>query len=134
MSNKDENLIPDDYWNTMTEEEKEGIFKAMAESEEFLDEVQFEELDEVYYNRLRERFEKGVDEIGPRVFKSYKSVHAPIFIMVIPAGRQHDDDGNEIQHFHTIIEDMKEGNVNGEYELITEEQLNSKFNINYNNK
>lgn len=133
MSKVDENLIPDDYWNTMTEEEKEGIFKAMAESEEFLDEVQFEELDEGYYARLRERFGKGEDEIGPRAFKSYKSIHAPIFIMVIPAGRQHDGE-NMVQWYHTILEDMEHGEVNGDYELINEGQLKSKFNINYNNK
>ena len=72
MSNKDENLIPDDYWNTMTDDEKDGMLKAMADSDELLNEVQWEELDEAYYDRLRERFEKGVDEIGPRVFKSYK--------------------------------------------------------------
>ena len=133
MSKHDENIMPDDYWNDLSETEKDAMFKAMQEAEEFFaNEQMWEEMDDQYYDHLRERFGKGPDEIGPREFKSFKSVNMPFWMIVIPAGRQHD--GNTmVQYFHTILEDMEEGECNGSYELITESELESKFNIKYNN-
>jgi len=130
---KEENIIPDEYWSTLTEAEKEGMAKAMDESELFLmNEQEWTELDEDYYTQLRVRFNKGPDEIGPREFKSFKSVNLPLWMLVIPSGRQKDGD-TYIQYFHTICEDMEDTNCNGSYEMVTEEELESKFNIKYNN-
>ena len=57
-----DNPIPDDFWNELSEEEKDALTKAQA------------------------------DEIGPRVWKSYHNKFLPLQMMVIPAGRQHDGD------------------------------------------
>ena len=133
MSKHDENVMPDDYWNELSDTDKDALFNAMQEAEEFFaNDYMWEAMDDDYYEHLRQRFDKGPDEIGPREFKSFKSVNLPFWMMVIPAGRQHD--GNTmVQYFHTILEDMEDGECNGEYELLTEGELESKFNIKYNN-
>jgi len=134
--NKDENQIPEDYWNQLSDADKELMAKAMDEAEDYLmDEQEWVEMDEGYYSHLRERFGKGADEIGPRNFKTYLSKGIPFWMMVIPAGKQalSDNPDVNVQHFHTICEDMELGECNGAYELITEQQLESKFNIKYNN-
>jgi len=90
------------------------------------------EMDENYFNELRERFQKGPDEIGPREFKTYINKDLPIYMIVIPAGKQHNGD-ESVQYFHTIVEDLELGECNGSYELITETELENKYNIIYFN-
>ena len=134
MSNENENLIPEDYWNELTQEEKDVLASAASEMEEYLSQPvdEWHEMNEVYYQHLRQRFGKGEDEIGPRQFKQYQNAFLPIQMMVIPAGRQHN--GEEmVQYFHTLTEDMELGECNGSYELVTESELEEKFNIKYNN-
>lgn len=134
MSNENENLIPEDYWNELTQEEKDVLASAASEMEEYLSQPtdEWHEMDEAYYQHLRQRFGKGEDEIGPRQFKQYQNAFLPIQMMVIPAGRQHN--GEEmVQYFHTLTEDMELGECNGSYELVTESELEEKFNIKYNN-
>ena len=133
MSEHNDNLIPEEYWNEVSQE-KEALQKAADEANEYLEHPidEWNELDESYYEHLRERFGKGKDEIGPRQFKQYQNKFLPIQMMVIPAGRQHN--GEEmVQYFHTITEDMEVGECNGEYLLLTESELDEKFNIKYNN-
>ena len=132
MSKKD-NLVPPDFWSELSDSEKESMAKAMDEAnEEFQNYDEWDEMNETYYSHLRERFGKGPDEIGPRIWKSYQNRMIPMQLMVIPAGRQHDGEAM-VQWFHTIVEDMQLGECNGEYELITETQLSEKYNINFNN-
>ena len=90
------------------------------------------EMDEDYFNELRERFEKGPDEIGPRQFKTYINKDLPIYMIVIPAGKQLNGE-HIVQYFHTIVEDLDMGDCNGSYELITESELENKYNIIYFN-
>lgn len=137
MSKRNENPIPDEYWNggdVPSMEEMEALQAAADEMEAYLSQPtnEWSEMDDVYYNHLRERFQKGPDEIGPRQFKQFQNAFLPIQMMVIPAGRQHN--GEEmVQYFHTITEDMEVGECNGSYELLTEKELEEKFNIKYNN-
>ena len=132
--NKKDNLVPSDFWSELSDGEKEAMAKAMDEAnEEFQNYDEWNEMDESFYNNLRERFGKGDDEIGPRIWKSYQNKTIPLQLMVIPAGRQHDGEA-VVQWFHTIVEDMQLGECNGEYELITETQLSEKYNINFNNQ
>jgi hypothetical protein len=134
MSNKSENLIPNEYWNELSQNEINAIHDAANEMNQYLDEpaLEWDEMNEVYYQHLRERFGKSKDEIGPRQFKQFQNSYIPLQIIVIPAGRQHNGE-NMVQYFHTIIEDLEDGECNGIYELITEEDLEKKFNIKYNN-
>ena len=130
---KEENTVPSDFWSQLSESEMDSMAKAMEEANvEFEKYDEWNEMDEAYYSNMRERFSKGPDEIGPRVWKSYQNKNIPIQLMVIPAGRQHDGEVM-VQWFHTIVEDMQLGECNGEYELITEAQLLEKYNINFNN-
>lgn len=93
---------------------------------------EWKEMDEEYFEHLRQRFDKGPDEIGPRVWKSYQNKFLPMQMMVIPAGRQHDGE-SVVQMFHLIVEDMEGGECNGEYSLLSESELLEKYNINFNN-
>lgn len=130
---KNENLIPTDFWDELSESEKDAMAKAMEEAnEEFSNYDEWDEMNEDFYSHLRERFGKGPDEIGPRLWKSYQNKMIPMQLMVIPAGRQHDG-GKMVQWFHTIVEDLQHGECNGEYALITETELLEKYNINFNN-
>ena len=53
-------------------------------------------------------------------------------MIVIPAGKQLS--GEEItQYFHIISEDLEVGECNGSHELITETELENKYNIIYFN-
>lgn len=137
MSKGNENPIPDEYWNDgdiPSKEEMKSLQAAADEMEAYLSQPtnEWSEMDDVYYDHLRERFQKGPDEIGPRQFKQFQNAFLPIQMMVIPAGRQHN--GEEmVQYFHTITEDMEEGECNGSYALLTENELEEKFNIKYNN-
>ena len=90
------------------------------------------EMNEGYFNELREKYQKGPDEIGPREFKSYINKDLPIYMIVIPAGKQRDGD-QSIQYFHIIVEDLEVGECNGSYELLTETELENKHNIIYFN-
>ena len=115
-------------------EEIEALQAAADEMEEYLSEPQNEwsEMDDAYYAHLRERFDKSEDEIGPRQFKHFQNAFLPIQMMVIPAGRQHN--GEEVvSYYHILAEDMEAGECNGSHELLTEQELESKFNIKYNN-
>lgn len=134
MSEQNENLIPEEYWNEVSQEEMEALQSAADEMEQYLSQPmdEWNEMDESYYQHLRERFKKGEDEIGPRQFKQFQNAFLPIQMMVIPAGRQHNGE-KMVQYFHTITEDMEGGKCNGSYELITETDLEEKFNIKYNN-
>ena len=78
-------------------------------NEEFSNYDEWDEMNEEFYSHLRERFDKGPDEIGPRLWKSYQNKLIPMQLMVIPA-RQHDG-GKMVQWFHTIVEDLHNGNV-----------------------
>tara|TARA_B110000483_G_scaffold217580_1_gene270106 strand:+ start:537 stop:947 length:411 start_codon:yes stop_codon:yes gene_type:complete len=128
------NPIPDDFWNELSEEEKDALTKAQAEaSEEYQNYDEWKEMNEEYFEHLRQRFDKGPDEIGPRVWKSYHNKFLPLQMMVIPAGRQHDGD-KVVQMFHIIVEDMEGGECNGEYSLISETELLDKYNLTFNNK
>ena len=134
MNNENENLIPDDYWNELSQEEMEVLQSAADEMEHYLSQPmdEWNELDESYYEHLRQRFKKGPDEIGPRKFKQFQNKFLPIQMMLIPAGRQHN--GEEIvQYFHIITEDMVVGECRGSYDGVTETELEEKFNIKYNN-
>jgi hypothetical protein len=136
IMSKIENLMPEEYWNELSDTDKDALLKAQLESDVDLQTGQeWEEMNDEYYEHLRGRFGKGPDEIGPRDFKTFKGNGIPIWMMVIPAGKQSLSSSPEImtQHFHTICEDMELGECNGSYELITEEELESKFNIKYNN-
>jgi len=134
MSKENENLLPDEYWNELTQEEIESLQSAADEMEQYLSHPVDEwiELDESYYEHLRERFKKGPDEIGPRQSKLFQNKFIPVQMMVIPAGRQYN--GEEmVQYFHIITEDLELGECNGSYELVTKKDLEEKFNIKYNN-
>jgi hypothetical protein len=131
------NLMPDEYWNQLSQEEMEALQKFADEANEYLEQplgetLEWEEMDESYFQSLRERFNKSKDEISQREFKTYMNKNIPIWMMVIRAGRQRN--GNEmVQYFHTITEDMDSGECNGSYELVTEKELEENFNIKYNN-
>ena len=132
--NKQNNEVPADFWGELSTEEKDSLMKAQEEASlEYQNYDEWSEMDEAYFDHLRKRFDKGPDEIGPRVWKSYQNKNIPLQLMVIPAGRQHDGEVM-VQWFHTIVEDMQLGECNGEYELITETQLTEKYNINFNNQ
>ena len=60
--------------NEVGEEEEE------EDAEEALVNGNWVEMDEDYFNELRERFQKGPDEIGPRQFKMYINNHLYIKI------------------------------------------------------
>lgn len=130
----DENLIPDDYWSQLSEEERDAMAKAIDEAEEYFlqNPEEWDEMDEAYYESMRDRFGKGPDEIGPRQFKTYMNRNMPIWVFVMPAGRQHEE-GGVVNYYHVIAEDMQDGEVNGDYTLLTEQELESKYNIKYNN-
>ena len=116
---KNENLIPMEFWDELSDSEKDAMTKAFDEAnEEFSNYDEWDEMDESYYSHLRERFGKGPDEIGPRIWKSYQNKMMPIQLMVIPAGRQHDGE-SIVQWFHTIVEDMQLGECNGEYASVS---------------
>jgi hypothetical protein len=137
MSKHTENTVPDMYWNEISQTEREDaeMLRASAdELERYLSQTDNEWMlmDNEYYSHLRERFKKGPDDIGPRQFKQFQNQFLPLQIMVIPAGRQHNGEA-VVHYFHTIIEDMEYGDCNGVYELITEADLEEKFNIKYNN-
>ena len=118
-----ENPIPEDFWNELSEEEKDALTKAQEEASiEYQNYDEWKEMDEEYFQHLRQRFDKGPDEIGPRVWKSYQNKFLPLQLMVIPAGRQHDGD-KVVQMFHLIVEDMEGGESNGEYTLLSETEL-----------
>jgi|TARA_B110000444_G_scaffold68609_1_gene64495 hypothetical protein len=128
------NVVPDDFWNELSNEEKDALTKAQIEaSEEYQNYDEWKEMDEDYFQHLRQRFDKGVDEIGPRITKSYQNKFLPLQMMVIPAGRQHDGE-SMVQMFHLIVEDMEKGECNGEYSLISDTELTEKYNINFNNQ
>lgn len=134
MSNNDENLIPSEYWNPASKNEMEALREAAAEMDTYLSEQKYEwvEMDDTYYTHLRYHFKKGSDEIGSRQFKHFQNTTLPIQMIVIPAGREHN--GSEwISYYHTLTEDMEYGQCNGTYELVTELELENKFNIKYNN-
>lgn len=130
----DENLIPDDYWSQLSEEERDAMAKAIDEAEEYFlqNPEEWDVMDEAYYESMRERFGKGPDEIGPRQFKTYMNRNMPIWVFVMPAGRQHNGD-SFVNYYHVIAEDMESGECNGDYALLTEQELESKYNIKYNN-
>jgi len=129
-----ENPIPSDFWNELSEEEKDALTKAQEEASlEYQNYDEWNEMDEEYFQHLRQRFDKGPDEIGPRVWKSYQNKFLPMQMMVIPAGRQHDGE-KVVQMFHLIVEDMEGGECNGEYSLISEAELLDKYNLTFNNK
>ena len=130
---KTDGPIPSEFWDNMSSKEKEAMAQAYDEfQEEFDNYDEWDEMNEDYFAHLRERFQKGPDEIGPRLWKSYQNKMIPMQLMVIPAGRQHDGD-KMVQWFHTIVEDLHLGECNGEYALITETELLEKYNINFNN-
>jgi hypothetical protein len=89
------------------------------------------EMDEAYYESLRAQYGKDETEIGPRKYKTYLNKDLPIYIILIPAGKQHNGE-RVIQYFHLIVEDFELGECNGSYELIDEDTLFNKFNIKYN--
>lgn len=130
----DENLIPNDYWSELSEQEREAMAKAIDEAEEYFlqNPEEWDLMDEAYYEGMRERFGKGPDEIGPRQFKTYMNRNMPIWVFVMPAGRQHNGE-MVVNYYHVIAEDMESGECNGDYALLTEQELESKYNINYNN-
>ena len=67
MSEEQNNLIPDDYWSQFSPEEMEAIQQAMDDANDAY--FAWDEMDDQYYDHLRDRFKKGPDEIGPRQFK-----------------------------------------------------------------
>ena len=83
MSKENENPIPEEYWNdgdVASMEEMEALQAAANEMEEYLSQPtdEWSEMDDVYYDHLRERFKKGPDEIGPRQFKQFQNVFLPL--------------------------------------------------------
>ena len=119
----------------LTEEEKIALDRAAAEAdvEYYNNGYSWTEMDDGYYEMLRKQHNVGEDKIGPRNFKTFIMPEAALYIMVIPAGKQHDGE-KTTQYYHTIIEDLQFGECNGSYDLVTEETLFEKFNIKYNNK
>lgn len=129
-----QNLIPDDYWHQLTEKEQlelQKLYDEMSHIENVVPDS-WDEMDESYFQMLRERFNKTESEISQRKFKTYMNSNFPFWLMVVPAGRQRNGE-TIVQYFHTIIEDMEDGECNGEYQLLTESELEEKFNIKYNN-
>ena len=117
----------------LTDEEKIALDKATAEAEaEYLaNGHSWTEMDEGYFEMLRKQYNKGPDEIGPRKFKTYiHDNNEPLYIIVIPAGRQHNGD-ESVQYYHTILEDLEFNECNGSYKLLTETELFNKYNIKY---
>jgi len=117
------NIIPDEYLNEL-----------LAVDKKYTNKHEWEEMNDSYYVNLRGRFNKGPNDIGPRDFKTFKGNGIPVWLIVIPAGSQSLSSNPSVmtQHFHTIYEDMELGECNGSYKLITEEELETKFNIKYN--
>ena len=106
--------------------------KKVIEMEQFLfGESIWIEMDEAYFELLRANYDKDETEIGPRRFKTYINKDLPIYIIIIPAGRQHNGE-RMVQYFHLVVEDFELGECNGSYELIDEDTLFNKFNIKYN--
>ena len=104
-----ENPIPTDFWDELSESEKEALHKAQEEAqEEYLNYDEWEEMDNDFYEHLRERFQKGPDEIGPRQWKSFQNKVVPMQLMVIPAGRQHDGEKSK-QSRDAMIASAKSG-------------------------
>ena len=129
-----EGLIPDEYWGEeVSLEEKVALQKAANEAESILSIpfVEWTEMDNEYFEVLRENLGKTKDDVGPRKFKSYICKEQPFYLMVIPAGRQHNGEGM-VAYYHTILEDMEFGECNGQYNLVSESELTEIFNINYN--
>ena len=61
---KNENLVPPDFWDKLSESEKDAMAKAFDEAnEEFSNYDEWDEMNEEFYSHLRERFGKGPDEI-----------------------------------------------------------------------
>lgn len=104
--------------------------KSQCDSILFGDSSYWVEMNESYFKSLRDQYNKSSDEIGPRKFKSYINSDMPIYVMVIPAGKQHDG-SKMIQYFHVIVEDFELGQCNGSYDLVTDVDLLSKFGIEY---
>ena len=126
--------IPEDFCCSLSTEEKDALTKAQDEAVLAFDNYdEWREMNEDYFGHLRQRFNKGVDDIGPRITKSYQNKFLPLQMMVVPAGRQHDGE-SMVQMFHLIVEDMEKGECNGEYSLISEAELTEKYNINFNNQ
>lgn len=119
-----DNVLPDEYWNALSQ--------SLEDVDQSYNTPNWDEMDTNYYHQLRERLNKGEDEVGPRHFKQYQSTELPIQSIVIPAGRQHDGE-KMVAYYHIIVEDMELGECNGYYQLVTEEQLEKEFNIKYNN-
>ena len=117
----------------LTKEEQVALEKAIDDAEKvYYENVDaWTEMDEDYFNALRKEYNKGPDEIGPRKFKSFIHSELPLYILIFPAGKQHNG-GTMIQYYHTITEDLEYGECNGSYKLITETELFEKFNIKYN--
>ena len=58
--------------------------KAFDEAnEEFSNYDEWDEMNEEFYSHLRERFGKGLNEIGHRLWKSYQNKMIPMQLMVI---------------------------------------------------
>tara|TARA_B100000780_G_scaffold157868_1_gene110423 strand:- start:106 stop:525 length:420 start_codon:yes stop_codon:yes gene_type:complete len=139
MSKKNGLEVPPDFWSELSDGEKESMAKAMDEAnKEFSNYDEWKEMDDEFFSNLRERFGKGEDEIGPRIWKSYQNKMIPMQLMVIPAGRKHSEGENgekiSVQWYHTIVEDLQNGECNGEYSLISEAELTEKYNIKFNNQ
>ena len=54
--------VPDDFWSSLSTEEKEALSKAQEEaSAEFDNYDEWKEMYEGYFEHLRQRFNKGAD-------------------------------------------------------------------------
>ena len=117
----------------LTKEEQVALEKAIDDAEKVYYENadSWTEMDEDYFKGLREEYNKTEDEIGPRKFKSFIHSELPLYILIFPAGKQHNGE-TMVQYYHTITEDLEVGTCNGSYKLITETELFEKFNIKYN--
>lgn len=110
----------------------DDIKKVVEQCDDFLfSDSLWIEMDDAYFNALRAQYGKDETEIGPRKYKTYINSEMPIYIILIPAGKQHDGK-TMVQYFHLIVEDFELGQCNGSYELIDEHTLFNKFNIKYN--
>ena len=75
----------------LTEDEQVALEKAIDDAETVYYENgdSWVEMDGDYFTTLREEYNKTEDEIGPREFKSFIHSELPLYILIFPAGRQH---------------------------------------------
>ena len=118
------NPIPDDFWNELSDKEKESLAKAQEEADiEFQNYDEWTEMDESFYQHLRERFDKVLRRDWTTYSKNISKQISSNPNDCYPCRRQHN--GEEmVQMFHIIVEDLEGKDCNGEYFLTIRTTIN----------